>query len=173
MISKFLIAQLFGIIAIIINILCIHFNSKEKILKIMIISNILVTIQFFLLNAITGGVVSIINTIRCYIFYLYKKNNKKKSVITLILFEIIYILSGIISWQNIWSIFPIIATVTCTYGLWQDNILITKIIYSIVGIEWLVYDIVVKAYAGIIQSIMQTISSAIAAFKYKKINKRA
>lgn len=164
----FLIAQLFGLIAVILSIICMHFNSKENILKCMIIGNLLMTIQFFLLNAITGGVVSLVNTIRCIVFYLYKKNNKKKSIITLIIFEIIYISSGIMSWQNIWSILPITATVVFTYGLWQDNILITKIIYAIVGLEWATYDLIVKAYFGVIQSIMQFISSTIASIKYKK-----
>ena len=66
----FFIAQLFGIISIVLNIMIVQFKTKEKMLIGMIISNLVVAMQFFLLNAITGGVISLINVIRCIVFYL-------------------------------------------------------------------------------------------------------
>lgn len=164
----FIIAQSLGILAVVFNIITVHFNSKEKILICMTISNLIISIQFFLLNAITGGIISIINVIRCIVFYLLKKENKKTSMLVLIIFEIIVIISGIISWQNIWSILPIIATLTYTYGIWQDDVLKIKYISAIIGTEWSIYDIIVKAYVGFVQGIIQVISSIIAITKYKK-----
>lgn len=52
------------------------------------------------------------------VFYFYKKHDKNPSLMLLLLFEIIAIVSGIISWQNMWSFIPIIVTVIFTYGLW-------------------------------------------------------
>ena len=77
-------------------------------------------------------------------------------------------MSGIISWQNIWSILPIIATATYTYGLWQDNIFKIKCISLIIGVELLIYDIIVGAYVGCIQGVIQIISALIAINRYKK-----
>lgn len=134
----------------------------------MIISNLIISIQFFLLNAITGGIISIINVIRCIVFYLLKKENIKPSILVLLIFEVIVIISGIISWQNIWSILPIIATLTYTYGIWQDDVLKIKYISVIIGTEWSIYDIIVKAYVGFVQGIIQVISSIIAIIRYKK-----
>ena len=165
----FIIAQVFGIISIILNIIVVQFKSKEKILIGMIISNLVVAIQFFLLNAITGGIISLINVIRCIVFYLFKKENKKPSVFVLLIFETIAIVSGIISWQNVWSILPIIATLTYTYGIWQDDVLKIKYISAITGFEWSIYDIIVRAYVGVIQGIIQMISAIVAIIRYDKV----
>ena len=164
----FLIAQFFGIIAIIFNTAIVYFNTKEKMLITMIISNLAVALQFFLLNAITGGIVSLFNVIRCIVLYIFKKNDKKPSILVLVIFEVIVIISGIISWQNIWSILPIITTLTYTYVIWQDDVLKIKYVSLLVGLEWAIYSIIVRAYAGFIQEVMQVISSIIAVAKYKK-----
>ena len=163
----FYIAQLFGIISITLNLVIVQFNTKEKMLIGMIISNLVVATQFFLLNAITGGIISLINVIRCIIFYMFKKDHKKPSLLVLLIFEVIVIVSGIISWQNIWSILPIIATATYTYGIWQDDVLKIKYISAIIGFEWSIYDIIVRAYVSFVQGIIQIISAIVAIIRYK------
>ena len=167
----FIIAQVFGIISIILNIFIVQFKTKEKMLIGMIISNLVVAIQFFLLNAITGGIISLINVIRCIVFYMFKKGNKKPSLFVLLIFEVIVVVSGIVSWQNIWSLLPIIATATYTYGIWQDDVLKIKYISAIIVFEWSIYDIIVRAYVGFIQGIIKVISSIIAVIRYKRRSK--
>lgn len=164
----FIIAQIIGGIVLILTVISIQFKTKEKILICQIIANILISIQYFLLNALTGGVVSIINVIRCIIFYYYKKKNMKPSVVFLGIFVIIAIVSGILTWQSVLSIIPIIAAIIFTYGLWQDNITITRICTGITAGNWTIYNIIVKAYAGAIQSIAECISSIIAIIRNKQ-----
>lgn len=164
---KFIIAQTFGVIALILTIISIQFKTKEKIVMCSVLANIVVAIQFFLLDAITGGVISIINAIRCIVFYIYKKKDLKPSIITLIIFEIVAIISGCISWQNIWSLIPILVTVLYTYGLWQDNVKVIRITTGIVGGGWAIYDLIVKAYVGALQETSQLISAIIAIYRNK------
>lgn len=165
----FIIAQICGAITLILTVISVQFKTKEKILLFQIIANIIVSLQYFLLNATTGGVVAIINTIRCIIFFYYKKENKKPSVIFLIIFIVIAIISGIITWKNSFSIIPIIAAIVFTYGLWQDNVKITKICTAITSGNWVIYNFVVKAYVGAIQSIAEFTSAIIAIDRYKKL----
>lgn len=164
----FIVAQIIGGIVLILTIVSVQFKTKEKILLCQIIANILIAIQYFLLNALTGAVVSIINVVRCIIFYFYKKKNMKPSIIFLIIFIIIAIISGIFTWQSIYSIIPIIAAIIFTYGLWQDNVTITKICTGITAANWSIYNLIVAAYAGAIQSIAECISSIIAIIRNKK-----
>ena len=164
---KFIIAQTFGVIALILTVISIQFKTKEKIVMCSVLANIVVAIQFFLLDAITGGVISIINAIRCIVFYIYKKKDLKPSIITLIIFEIVAIISGCISWQNIWSLIPILVTVLYTYGLWQDNVKVIRITTGIVGGGWAIYDLIVKAYVGALQETSQLISAIIAIYRNK------
>lgn len=164
----FILAQICGIIALILTVIAVQFKTKEKIVMCSVFANIVVAIQFFLLNAITGAVVSIINTIRCIIFYYYKKKDMKPSIIILLIFEIIAVVSGIMSWQNIWSIIPIIVTVIYTYGLWQDNVKVIRITTGIAGFGWAIYDIIVMAYVGAVQEASQLISAIIALARNRK-----
>ena len=52
--------------------------------------------------------------------------------------------------------------------IWQDDVLKIKYISAIIGTEWSIYDIIVKAYVGFVQGIIQVISSIIAIIRYKK-----
>ena len=164
----FILAQICGIIALILTVIAVQFKTKEKIVMCSVFANIVVAIQFFLLNAITGAVVSIINTIRCIIFYYYKKKDMKPSIIILLIFEIIAVVSGIMSWQNIWSIIPIIVTVIYTYGLWQDNIKVIRITTGLAGLGWAIYDIIVMAYVGALQETSQLVSAIIALIRNRE-----
>lgn len=156
---QFVLAQICGIIAIILTVISVQFKTKEKIVMCSVFANIVVAIQYFLLGALTGAVIAIINTIRCLIFYLYKKKDMKPSFIVLIIFEIIAVISGSISWQDMWSLIPIVVTVIYTYGLWQDNIKVIRIATGVVGFGWAVYNIVVRAYVGALQETCQLISA--------------
>ena len=168
---NFILAQICGGIALVLTVISVQFKSKEKIVMCFILANIVVAIQYFLLNALTGAVISIINAIRCIVFYIYKKKNLKPSIYILLLFEVVAITCGIISWQNNWSIIPIVVTVLYTYGLWQDNVTVIRISAGIVGFGWTVYNLIVQAYVGAIQEAAQTISSIISLIRGKKAQK--
>lgn len=157
----FILAQICGVIALILTVISVQFKTKEKIVMCMIFANLVVAVQYFLLNAITGGVISILNTIRCIVFYYYKKKDKKPSLVILLVFEVISIISGITSWQNIWSLIPVLVTIIYTYGLWQDNVNIIRITTGVAGFGWAIYNIIVMAYVGAIQEIAQLVSSII------------
>lgn len=161
---SFILAQICGVIALILTVISVQFKTKEKIVMCFTWANIVVAVQYFLLGAITGAIISILNAIRCIVFYLYKKKDMKPSMIVLIIFEIIAVISGIISWQDMWSLIPIIVTVIYTYGLWQDDIKIVRITTGMVGFGWAIYDVVVKAYMSALQKIAQLISAVISIY---------
>ena len=164
----FISAQIIGVIILVITVISIQFKTKEKILMCQIIANILVAVQYFLLNALTGTVVAVINVVRCIIFYYYKKKNKKPSIIFLTIFIIVAIVLGILTWQNGFSIIPIIATMVFTYGLWQDNVKVTRICTAITAGNWTIYNVIVKAFTGALQSVAECFSAIIAIWRNKE-----
>ncbi len=165
---SFYLAQVCGFLIMICNAISVQFKTKDKILICLVIANLFGVVQYFLLNAITAAVVYIISTIRCIIFYYYEKKDLKPSIIVLLAFEIIAVISGAFSWQNIWSIIPIIVTVIFTYGLWQNNLKVTRISTAITGLGWVLYNIVVRAYVGAIFDSTLAISAIIALIKSRK-----
>ena len=164
----FILAQICGLIILILTVISVQFKTKEKIVMCFVFANVVAAVQYFLLSAFTGAVVSVINAIRCIVFYYYKKKKMKPSLIILLTFELIAIISGIFTWQNIWSLIPIIVTVIYTYGLWQDNVTVIRITTGIAGFGWAIYNIIVMAYVGAVQEISQLVSSVIAIVRNKE-----
>jgi len=162
----FILAQICGALGISIAITSMLYKTKEKIIMSQIIANILVTIQYFLLNALSGGVLNAANTIRCVIFYYYKKKDKKPSLTFLIIFIVVAIILGAISWQNIWSIMPIIGAIVFTYGLWQDNLKVMRICSVVTTSTLAIYSFIVMAYAGGLGLVGECIASVVALIKY-------
>ncbi len=164
----FYLAQVMGAVALILTVIGVQFKKKDNIVFLNVFANIFVAIEYFLLGAITGAVVSILNAIRCFVFYLFSRKNLKPSVIVLVIFEIVSITSGILTWENWWSLIPIVVTMAYTYGLWQDNIFIIKLFTGFAGFGWAIYNFVVRAYVGLVHEVMQLISSIIAIIMLKK-----
>lgn len=168
---RFCIAQICGIIVLLSMLIGVHFKTKEKILLSSVLANIAAIFQYFLLSAMIGVLTSILNTVRCLVFYQYKKKDLQPSLLVLLIFEIITIVMGVLTWQDVFSVLPIIGTVIYTYGLWQDNVTIIRITSAVVGVSWLAYDVMVGAIVDFVQKSSQTISSIIALIRNKKISK--
>lgn len=156
------IAQTIGISAFIISLIAYHRDKKEKILSSMIISNILNLLHYILLGAFSGCITKIISIFRDIIIINKRKNKILSSKIILLIFLIIYILAGILTYNDIWSIFPIIAAIIYLIPTWNGNKLTVKKAAFLCYFFWLIYNIFVFSIAGIISNIISIISTFIA-----------
>ena len=89
---EFLIAQIIGLIAIIVLLISFKKNNKEHLLKYQIISSLLYAIQYFFLKAYSGGFINLICALRNYIFNHYKE--KKIPLFWLIMILLLLITIG-------------------------------------------------------------------------------
>ena len=164
---SFYIAQICGVLILICNTISVQFKTRDKVLMCFVIANLFGIAQYFLLGATTAAIVYIISTIRCIVFYFFDKKKIKPSFPVLLIFELAAIICGLLSWQNIWSIIPILVTVVFTYGLWQENIKITRITSAITGFGWVFYNIIVRAYVGALLDGALGVSSVVALIRNK------
>jgi len=165
---NFIIAQIIGIVLLIVLVLMWQQTNKKRLLFFGIIGSTLSVIQYVLLNAITGASLELINSVRNIIFYFFEKNNKKPSVIVLIVFIMISIAIGMFTWQNLYSIIPIIVIIIYAYGLWQSDIKITRILACVYAAGITIYHILILAYTGAITSMIVCISIIISIIRYNK-----
>ncbi len=154
-----IIGNIFGIIGLIYSAVAYHKKEKKDILKLLIISNSLSLIQYMFLQAYTGCITIIISIIRNII--ALKKRDKNENII-LAIFIILYIVMGIITYNSIFSILPIIASIIYVIGIWNGNENIIRKTGLINMYLWLIYSISTFAVAGAIQNIILIISTHIA-----------
>ena len=167
----FILAQILGAIGLLGIVVGIQQKSKDKVLLIYLIVNVIFTAQYFCLGAYVGAAIYIVNTIRTGVFYYYKKKDMKPSYWVLMLFIVSAIVSGAITWQNIYSIIPVAVTVFYTYSIWQDNVKIIRIGTLTVAAGWLVYNLIVMAYSGAAAELVHFISAIVAMVRFDLLKK--
>lgn len=163
-----LLAQLFRIAGSVFGLSADKSNNTKKVFLYNGISNLLCAIQYFLLNAISGGITSIIAIFRNLIFYKYKE---KVTVKELLMYFLILILLSIYSINGIISVIPVLLVIIYSTALYTKNIYTIKYAVLITCVLEIIYDAVYKAYAGIFVCILDIILVSISLYKLKKQTK--
>lgn len=163
----YIITQIIGLIAFIISLFAYHRKTKKSIFSTMIISNILNIIHYLLLGAYSGCITKVIAVLRDSFIILKGEKKSLDKRYFLILFIILYFISMYFTYNNILSVFPIVAAIIYLIFIWDGNeIKIKKVAFSCYFL-WLIYNIYVFSIAGIIANVISIISTYIAIKNYK------
>ena len=162
-----------GIGAIGYGLLAISYFKKEKkqILFMQIIAYIFFVIHYYLLNGITGAICNLIGLFALVTIYLFDKYQIKNKIKVSMFFIILLLIINILTFQNIYSIFPTIASiiVVLSFIIGDENII--RMIGVIAAICWLLYAIVYKSYIAIIFEVITLIDVCYAFYKNKYCKK--
>lgn len=163
--GKILFIQAIGAIGYGVLALSYYEKEKRQILFMQIFAYIFFTIHYYLLSGITGAICNFIGLgalITIYIFDKYKF--KKKSLITSLFILLLFIIN-IISFQNIFSIFPMLASIIVLISFLDENENSIRGIGVVAALCWLVYAIAYKSYIAIIFEIVTLIGVGVAFLK--------
>jgi len=154
--TPYILSQIFTIITYMLLAATYFVKNRKKILVINFISIIANMIAYIFLNAWTGVAMCIIALIRNIIFLIdNKKNNNQasttfKDILILLILYTISIISAIFTFDGIFSLLSVFATMLYTYSVWQKSSKTYKLLGIPVGILWILYNIYVKSLFGII-----------------------
>ena len=165
-------SQIAGFIAFILSLIAYHQKKKKSIFQTMTIANILDIIHYILLGAYSGCITKVIALIRNEIIIVKEQNKKFNNKIVLFVLFVIYLVAGILTYTNIYSILPILAAMIYLYFVWNGNELKVKRVAFYCYFLWLIYNICVLSIAGITSSIVSIISTFIAVYNENKKQKR-
>ena len=101
---------------------------------------------FFAVGRITAAIISLVGAIRMLIYMIYALKKLKPNLIWLIIFELGFVLSTILTWQDALDLMPMFAMLSSGFGSWQDNQYILRISFMINGILYIIYDALIGAY---------------------------
>lgn len=160
------VVQLIGLIAFFFSLIAYHYKRKDKILINMIVSSLFNLVHYFLLGAFSGCITKGIAIFRD-LFIIVKDKYKLNSIIFLYIFVAIYIIAGILSYNSIYSILPIIAAIIYVINIWNGNAKVVKKSAFYCYFIWLLYNVCVMSIAGIISNTISIISSFIAIKNFK------
>lgn len=168
---NFILVQFIGAIGYTLLALSYFKKEKKQILFTQIFAYIMFTIHYYLLSGFTGAIcnfVGLLSLITIYLFDKYKLKNKKIMAMVLI---ILIIVINISTFQNMYSIFPMIASVIVIISFITDNEEAIREIGVMSAVCWLIYAIVYKSYTGIVFEVITLIGVCAAVIKNSKNKK--
>ena len=153
---------------ILYTLLCLTYieRSRKQILITNLLSHFVEVGIFILLKGYTGLAMIIFYIFRDNFFLIdaKKQDNKeitRRDVHILIILLMFVLFLSILSYENIFSMFPILATVASTIAIWQKNTKVYRFLGIICSIFWLIYHIYLVSIIAIILESLLLISTVI------------
>lgn len=182
----FLIAQVFGLIAVIFDILSIASRKQKHINRNLTLSNISYGIEYFILGAHIAAITCIIAMTRGIVYNAYIKKRKRAPLWFVFTIIAVTITSALLTKNNLELIdyLPIVSTILVTISTWHKRPKLYHVVRFTVGFGWLAYNIRYVALFSIVASIIEIVTSSIAIARFyvfkvkpgkpinKKLNKR-
>lgn len=166
----FLVAQFFGILVIISNVMAMQMKNKKQIIFMFILANLFSAINFVLLQSYSGAIICIFSIIQTFINKIFEKKEKQVPKTIIAIYIIISIILGAITFNSYIDVLPIICSILYTITIIQHKEKNIRIISLANIILWIIYDIVYQAYTAAISDSFMTISTIIGIYRfdYKK-----
>ena len=165
---NFILIQIIGFIAFATLMISYYLKSKKSILFLHIIAYTFFSIHYYLLAGITGAICNVIGLLALLSIYIIEKYQWKNKSFIAGLFIIILFIINILTFQNVFSIFPLIASIVVILSFMSDSEDFIRAIGVISAVCWLIYAIVYKSYISIIFEIITLVGTLIAFAKNTK-----
>ena len=166
----YILAQVLGIQASIIAIISFNLRKKWQILLLGMFANFLSTIVFLLLKGFGSAVViNIIAVVHCGINTYLSYNGKEASMMQKVVFMLLFLVGGILSYNVPLDILPISASFAFAMSVFQNKEQRLRM-FSLVNVAlWIVYDAIVGTTA-IFGQIFSLVSILIALYRFRRKN---
>ena len=169
--NSFIIAQIIGFISMALVIITYQFKSHKAIMSMLIICAILWSLHYICLGQTAPLAMNFVNVLRCIIYYFRDKKWAKSNLIPAA-FIVISIILGIISWDDWWSLLPLIASFFAIIANWLTDTKKLKILSVPCSACWLTYNVTHNSWAGTINEIFTLCSIAFYFIRTRKQSKQ-
>ena len=159
-------AKIFGGLGFMCYLLAFQCKSSRGLIFLNFCGDAVYALQMFLLGGYTGCltlvIASIYGLIQCCYGRKWAMWQGWKWV-----FAALYLLSTVLTWENIFSILPFIGAATVTFTNWTRNGRIIRLSrLCIVAPVWLIYDVYAGSWSGALCQILSIASILISICRY-------
>lgn len=160
-----LLIQAVGFLGTILFFLSYQCKSNKMLFRVQFVSYLCYTVHLLLLGAITGGISYILNTVRS--LCLSSENRFLKSKWACGLLCSLQIVTLVFTWDDWFSVLPVIANIAATIGGYTYSARKIRVIGLCVNSPlWIIYDIAVGSWAGILDEIVSMASMVLSIVRY-------
>jgi len=162
---KDIVIQSIGILGTVLFFLSYQCKQNKNLFRVQFVSYLCYTLHLLMLGAITGGVSYVLNTLRS--FCLGSKHAFLKGKLMCAVICALQVLTLIFTWNKWWSILPVAANIAATIGGYTYNGQKIRIAGMFINSPlWIIYDILVGSWAGIIDETVTEASMILSIYRY-------
>ncbi len=162
---RFLLIQGIGFLGTILFFLSYQCRNNKTLFRVQFVSYLCYTVHLLLLGAITGGISYVLNTVRS--FCLGSENRLLRSKWACSLLCILQIVTLVFTWGGWWSILPVVANIAATISGYTYSARKIRVVGLCVNSPlWIIYDIAVGSWAGILDEAVSMISMILSIVRY-------
>lgn len=164
-----ILSWIFGLGAMASLFLIYQQKDRKKLLLCKLSADVCWVIHYLCLSAPGGAVPNFVGIFRELVFINREEKKWANSILWAIAFIAVNLTIGLLTMNSLADLIPITASVFVTVSLWLKNPTLTKIISVPVSVAFLIYDVLVGSYIGIVNESI-AICSIIISFKNKRKN---
>ena len=162
---RFLLVQGIGFLGTILFFLSYQCRSNKNLFRVQFLSYLCYTAHLLALGAITGGISYILNTVRSFCLGSRHELLKGKAVCAIIC--LLQLVALALTWEGWWSVLPVAANIAATIGGYTFNPRKIRIAGMFINSPlWIVYNIIVGSWAGILDEIVTEASMILSIIRY-------
>lgn len=162
---KDLFIQAIGILGTVLFFLSYQCKQNRRLFRVQFVSYLCYTAHLLLLGAVTGGISYILNTLRS--FCLGSKHEFLKSKGMCAIICVLQMLTLCFTWAGRWSVLPVAANIAATIGGYTYNGQKIRAAGMFINSPlWILYDIIVGSWAGILDEVVSEASMILSICRY-------
>ena len=160
-----LFVQGIGLLGTVVFFLSYQCRSNKNLFRVQFLSYLCYTTHLLLLGAVTGGISYVLNTLRS--FCLGSKYPVLKEKWVGLCICLLQVAALVFTWEGWYSILPVAANIASTIGGYTFNPRKIRIAGMFINSPlWILYDIIVGSWAGILDEVVTEASMILSIFRY-------
>ena len=165
MLSSNLFIQGIGFVGTLLFFVSFQCRTNRTLFRVQFLSYLCYTAHLLLLGAVTGAVSYIINTFRSVCLgSRWEFAQRKEMCVILCLMQVAAL---IFTWSGWLSLLPVAANIASTIGGYTHNACKIRLAGMLINSPlWILYDIIVGSWAGILDEAISELSMAISIWRY-------
>ena len=162
---RFLLIQSIGVAGTILFFLSYQCKSNKNLFRVQFVSYVCYTAHLLALGAVTGGISYILNPVRSFCLGSKYEFLKGKAMCALIC--ALQLVALYLTWDGWHSALPVAANIAATIGGYTFNPRKIRIAGMFINSPlWIVYNVIVGSWAGILDEIVTEASMILSILRY-------
>ena len=154
-----------GFLGTVLYFISFQCRENRNLFRVQFLSYLFYTVHLILLGAVTGGISYLINLFRSFCLGSKWRFTQTKAMCAIICLMQAAALA--FTWAGWLSVLPIAANIAATIAGYSNNALKVRIVGMLINSPlWIVYNVIVGSWAGILDEAVSEISMILSIIRY-------